>query len=420
MKKITFLLMSLTLTGGVFSQATLDSVEMGASYSNQMYYKLIDGAKTSQPASEWHLGFSTNVQSVTIITNAGVPASGMGATGMSVSVWPNGTNADFATVDTAGFYTWPKLYNDSLDQELGALNQNSIGGMDYGWGKYNISTHQVLGDSVYIIKIGDDCFKLDIIKRVGETYTFRYANVSDNSEGTPITINAITDYGTKYFVFYNLVDGQIKDIELADWDLWAVKYHDWYNNSAPDQAVTGILVNPKWDVAIVDAGSGNQSTNTDFSTGVFENKKNNIGQHYKWLNQAYAWEVTDAKVYYLKNAAGEVWKWYPTYFGGAANGKTRFYKEQVAFAGVETLITQFVDIYPNPVNDQLTVAFEGKGATTSIIVRNQMGQTITSESINTVDGINQHKIDLSSLSTGMYFVELVQNGLSTVKSIVKN
>lgn len=418
MKKFTFCALLLTISTGLNAQtAVQDSIIMGASYANEVYYTLENGTKSEHVATDWHLGFATDAFSATIITNAGLPSPGMGAPGMSIAIWPGGTNADFATVDTAGFSTWPKLFDDSLSFELGAFNQNSTGGMDYGWGAYNLSTHVIAGDSVYIVKIGNVAYKLDIVKRQSGTYTIRYANVAD-ATAPEVTIPA-SNYATKDFVFFNLIDGQIKDRELEDWDLWAVKYYDWYNGAYPNQVVTGILTHPKWEVAVVDAGTGNQSTHLDFTAGAYTtDKKNVIGQGYKFLN-GMSWAVTDSDVYYLRNAAGDVWKWYPTSFVGTSQGKTVFYKQKMATAGLETATTQFVDIYPNPANDQLTVVFDSKASNAEIIVRNQTGQIVAAESLNTTTGVTQQKLDISALTNGLYFVEVNQNGFSTVKNVVK-
>ena len=226
------------------------------------------------------------------------------------------------------------------------------------------------------------------------------------------------NYSGKNFVFFNLVDGQIKDRELAGWDLWATKYHDMYNVVIPDQEVTGILTNPKWEVSVVNVGAGNQASHTDYTMGNYVDHKNEIGQSYKTL-VGISWTVTNSKVYYLQNAEGDIWKWYPTKFVGTSEGKTVFYKQKVAFAGLTEEGTQFVEIFPNPAQDQLTIAFDSKASTADIIVRNQMGQVVAFENINTTSGINQQKLDISALTKGVYFVEINQNGIATVKNVVK-
>lgn len=409
MKKFTLSALLATISLSLNAQqAVQDSVIMGPSYVNEVYYILADGTKSEQVANDWHIGFITDAYSATIISNAA---------NTTVSVWPNGTNADFETVDTTGYSTWPTLANDSLDFELGAFNSNGIGGMDYGWGSYNVATHMVMGDSVYLVKIGTAVYKLDIMNRASGTYTLRYTDVS-NTTGTEVSIAAST-YSTKDLVFFNMVDGQIKDRELAGWDLWAVKYHDYYS-IYPNQTVTGILTNPKWQVAVVDAGAGNQATHTDYGSGTFSSDKNELGQGYKFLNGSFQWEVTDSKVYYLQNAEGDVWKWYPTSFVGTSQGKTVFFKQQMAFAGVAENSIQFADIYPNPAQDRVNIVFDSKSGETTIAVRNTMGQTVYAERFDAASGLNQKQLDIASFTNGMYFVELTQNGTTITKNIIKH
>lgn len=422
MKKFTLSAILLTISlGASAQQAVLDSVEMGNGYANEVYYKLSDGTKSPQAFADWHLGFSTGTMSSTIISNA---------KNTTIKIWPNGTNDDFETaIDTTGYSSWPVMVNDSVDFYQGAFNQNidytntmvyqgQTMLLDYGWGAYNFATHIVTGDSIYLVKVGNDVFKLDIIKKQNGTYFFRFGNL-DATTSTEIQV-AGTNYNTKEFVFYNLTTNEIKDRELADWDLWAIQYHDWYNGMAADQVVTGILTNPKWEVAKVNVGTGNQSSHVDYSSGNFIYNKNAVGQGYKYMNQAYQWVVYDDEVYYLRNEDGEVWKWYPTKFMGAGYGRTVFYKQQIGFLGLEEQTIQFVDIYPNPAQDILTVVFDSKANNTEIIVRNQMGQVVSVESFNTTTGVAQQKLDISAFTNGVYFVEVNQNGFSTVKSIVKH
>lgn len=408
MKRITINLFLITLTNGLFAQqATLDSVEMGPSYVNEVYYQLSDGTKSELPANDWHLGFITNAVSASIISNAAAT---------TVKVWPGGTNANFEIVDTTGYSTWPALTNDSIQFDFGAFNKNASGTMDYGWGAYNTSTHIITGDSVYLVKVGTAVFKLDIVNRQSGTYTLRYADIA-TPVGTTVSINAST-YGTKDLIFFNLEDGLVKDRELENWDLWAVKYHDYYG-IVPDQAVTGILTNPKWEVSVVDAGAGNQSTHTDFANATFSSDKNELGSGYKALNASFQWIVTDSNVYYLQNAEGDVWKWYPTSFVGTSAGKTVFYKQQMAFAGVSKQEISFLDIYPNPVKDQLTLSFDSKSESARVEIYNSVGQIVSSESFQSNAGMTHKTLSTTNLNAGVYFVILHQNGSSVNQKIVK-
>jgi hypothetical protein len=424
MRKFTFTTLLVALSIGVKAQnPVLDSVEMGASYANEVYYLLEDGTKSIQPGNDWHIGFDTKARSATIFSNA---------KNTTVRRWPNGTNADFNTnIDVTDIASWPALQNDSIAiDEGGSFNKNALGMifelgvpkfLDSGWGAYSFADHKLRGDSIYIVQIGTAIYKVDFIVKESGNMTLRYGLVDNTTGGTETTIPG-SSY-SKNFIFFNLENGEIKDRELEGWDLWTVQYHDWYHGNA-NQVVTGILVNPKWEVAKVDVGAGNQYTHTDFSGANFiKNKKNALGQSYKWLNTStYQWEITNSHVYYLRDTSGtgDIWKWYPTNFVGAGFGKTVFYKQKVYEVGLTNVGNQFIEIFPNPASDQLTIAFDSKSSTVDIIIRNQMGQVVANENRATSVGITQQKLDISALANGLYYVEINQNGFATVKNVVKH
>jgi hypothetical protein len=67
-----------------------------------------------------------------------------------------------------------------------------------------------------------------------------------------------------------------------------------------------------------------------------------------------------------------------------------------------------LDIYPNPAQNQITVNFESPKETSGkFSVLNLMGQTVLEQKINTAEGTNTLNLDVSQLSKGVYFVNLV-------------
>ena len=121
---------------------------------------------------------------------------------------------------------------------------------------------------------------------------------------------------------------------------------------------------------------------------------------------------------YVKNEDGDIFKLYPTGFTGNSTGTAYFMIEQIAFAGVESIDNTVFDIYPNPATGVLNIVADLKGDAV-INVRNQMGQTVVVESVNGQTGLMNKQINIESLSTGMYFVEISQNGTSVVKTLAK-
>jgi hypothetical protein len=69
-------------------------------------------------------------------------------------------------------------------------------------------------------------------------------------------------------------------------------------------------------------------------------------------------------------------------------------------------VTQ-LQVYPNPANDYINVSFnveETQQAT--IILRDAAGRVVYNEAIYAAAGFNNQQIELSSLSKGVYFVQL--------------
>ena len=78
-------------------------------------------------------------------------------------------------------------------------------------------------------------------------------------------------------------------------------------------------------------------------------------------------------------------------------------------------------LYPNPVNDKITVQFELiERADVSVEIKNVLGQTVTTNSIDTFEkGKNQIEVDLSGLSPGLYLIQLHSGNKSSSRKIIK-
>jgi len=152
MKILTLISLILTLSISCYSQHgksgqavnALDSIVLGPGYANDIYYSFENGVVASVPRTNWDIGFHTTVWTAAIITN--------GAAGVNLYTYPKADTTGWNTVDTAGISSRTVLYDSEDDWEDGAFNRGAAGHPDYGWGKYNPINHDVVGDSVYILK----------------------------------------------------------------------------------------------------------------------------------------------------------------------------------------------------------------------------------------------------------------------------
>ena len=202
-----------------------DSVTMGPSYANDIYYSFEDGVVASPARNTWDIGFRTTVWTASIITN--------GAFSVYLYTYPKADTAGWNSVDTSGIASWPVLYDDETDWEYGAFNRNGFGHPDYGWGKYNPINHDVVGDSIYILKtLSGSYYKLWILRKnsIENTYYLRYADL-DGGNQKEVTLD-INPYRSKNFVYYNLDNSELIDREpdSASWDVLFTKYMGLQSN----------------------------------------------------------------------------------------------------------------------------------------------------------------------------------------------
>jgi hypothetical protein len=79
-----------------------------------------------------------------------------------------------------------------------------------------------------------------------------------------------------------------------------------------------------------------------------------------------------------------------------------------------------LQIFPNPVSDQLTVSFEMiQAAEVSVNLLNQLGQTILSQQVQPVVGANNRiEWNVSNLAAGLYMVEFVVDGQAITQKVI--
>jgi len=229
-----------------------------------------------------------------------------------------------AQTDTTGMSTWKPLHNSTLSWEYGAFNANSIESqLDYGWGKYNTINHEVIGDSIYIIKLASGEVKqLFIDKKISieNKYLIEYADL-DETELTKETLD-IGSYTSKLFVYYSIQDGVVIDREPAQtaWDFVLTKYSDpvfgYYT-------VTGFLLNEGTSASYLlaaDSASAYDAALADTTT--FTDSIAVIGN--SWYDyEGYSIVPNKKRVYFVKQADGDIYRLNTTYFESGISGEGR-------------------------------------------------------------------------------------------------
>ena len=85
--------------------------------------------------------------------------------------------------------------------------------------------------------------------------------------------------------------------------------------------------------------------------------------------------------------------------------------------------SSFVNAYPNPVQDLLSLEFTPSNINSvnnSYTIIDVLGKTLIHKELGTLSGKHIENVDVSALPKGLYFVELSLDGFTSTKKIIKN
>ncbi len=418
MKIIITLLIAVFFTFSGIAQTTVDVIT-GASYANDAYYSFNDGTVSTSSRYNWELAFATNRYNISIMANNG----GM----VELYTYPDGDTSAWHTVDISNIGSWPQMYNSIENWYDGAFLQNIVEDdmFDYGWGRYSMTNHHIVGDSLYVIKTAAGAYKkLWIIEKnpnMGvNSWSFRYADIDGSNEQT-VLLEA-DPYTAKNYVHYSITSNQIVDKEPDNimWDLLFTKYYDY---NIP-YYVTGVLANsPRVTVQEVDGVD--QATYEEYDEDSFTNMISTIGSDWKEFNMStMEYEIDDDRVYFVKVLENDgtdstYWKMYFTAFTGTSEGKYTFVQKKL-------LSTVFVDennednaltIYPNPATNQLNLIADVNG-TMEIVVSDITGNIVIKQLVVN-NGFDKQIINIDNLAGGIYVVSASHKGKIIQSKFVK-
>lgn len=264
----------------VTDSISLGAPEGGFSYPNDVYYNIQNGAKTTVRGHNWHLAFATRkalpptsfMQSATILANEG----------RGVTVYAS--SLSWSTFDTTNFKSWPVPHNNDSTWDIGALNanRNTQNPFDFGWGSYNMTTHNIESQKVYLVemRVGNNITYKKVMVPILEQdslWTITYANI-DGSDSTTVTIDK-TRYAGKLFAYHNLNNDTTYDREPSTkWDMVFTRYGAFVTqfNQTIFAANTGVLTHP----AVMASKVTGVPTATSVA-GAYSSKITTIGTDWK-------------------------------------------------------------------------------------------------------------------------------------------
>lgn len=383
-----------------------DTISMGPGYAGDVFYSLQNGLVKSEPRNNWDLAFYTVRWSAGVMIN-----DGMGAV---LYTYPNSDTTGWQSMDVTDIESWKPLYNSDTIWEEGAFNVNSLDHPDYGWGVYNMVTHDVVGDSIFVLKLADGTLKKVWIQRknsTANTYYFKYANIDGSDE--VVEVLNVNDFSERHFIYYSITDQEVIDREppKESWDILFSRFMGttFDNEGNPSRyPVVGVLNNPM-------AGANRfQPVGQDFedwnsSPMIYERAA--IGHDWKQFDmELFQWVLADDLAFFVKTVQEDVYKLTFDYFGGTSTGKTGFQKTAVSLASVGQDIENLngMKVSPNPASEQIVVRLE-EHLSTSVTLKifNQTGSLVHTQVINPLKStIN---ISLENFRNGLYVI-LIDTG----------
>lgn len=417
MKKSLLFAAIALLTVGLLAQ-DLKEVTTGASYANDVYYSLEEGTVTTVARDNWDIAFVTQIMSVSILAN--------NATGVELYTYPDGDISDWATLDTTGM-EWIPMYNSIETFDEGAFNRNTIPGddLDYGWGRYNMTNHHITGDSLFVIKTVSGAYKkLAVVEKIAtaNSWEFKYANLDGTGEQIVSLDGA--DYSEKYFIHYSIDSTKFVSREPAsdDWDMLFTKYYDY---TIP-YYVTGVLFNDDHVMAQEVRESGlDQATHFSYEDSSFTSDISTIGSDWKEFDMGeMAYVLADTVVYYLKTIGETDSTYYKLYFTGFSGGSFgglgvyNFTQQRLTFvSSIRNESKLMLELYPNPASDYINVVFDHLGKSDIHIV-DVTGRVVYSTTYD-AGGFTNYSLDISSLKSGLYFMQVQAGNESNVLRFIK-
>ncbi|GAB5417657.1 MAG: hypothetical protein Crog4KO_26430 [Crocinitomicaceae bacterium] len=397
------------MTLSLSAQVVDDSITMQMNRTNESFYSMSNGEVANVNNTDWDIAFD--------LSGFGSSVRSNGHTGTNVWVYPNGTI--WTSVDTTGMMWDDAYHNSESTWAVGAFDQDADpqNPFDIGWGEYNMVTHVIAGDRIFIVELGTGDFKKLIIEQLASgIYNFRHADLDGSNE----VASSITksDYTAKNFVYYSLTNDQIIDREPTNdsWDIVFTKYMGYLNPPGTFYNVTGVLSNNGVHVRQAD---GVDPTTADYTNFAVDSVIDVIGHDWKTFNGGtLSYDIAPDLSYFVEDLSGDLWHIVFTRFDLSSSGKVVFSKEKIASANVDEIkdLNAF-GIYPNPGKDVATVIFDSDSKAL-LTISNMHGSIVHQESLSS--GFVTHKLTLTKFQSGVYFVNLsTQNGSSSQKLIVQ-
>lgn len=405
-KYILFLLFASTVAA--IQAQDFQQISAGASYATQSFYDLDTKTSVDIASSDWDIILTTfGLQDAGIHINEATNIS-FGAPAPSVELYlAESAYENITAFDT----TLQRLHNDESSWAYGAFNVDRAAGdqLDYGWGRYNPMTRQVVGDEAFVIKLRSGEFKKVMIESLDATvYNIKYANLDGSDEQT-----AQVDKGNHSggFAFFSFETGSTLDVDVSGFDLLMTRYTtplvEPESGDTLQYTVTGILSGLGVEAAEV---TGENPVDVVPTNDLeFSSQLDIVGFDWKQFSFQSGWALPEDVTYFIRSNQGQLFKLVFVDFEGSATGIATFELAEVEISSTQRTreLPNEVTTFPNPTQDYLNVRYTlPQAQQVSFMLFATNGQAIWSEQATEAAGEQLRTFQLPQLPKGQYLLTI--------------
>ncbi len=425
MQKLIYTLTALCLTFSAIGQGEIIQIDQEKGYTRTVFLNLNNLEMTSVDYTQWDIAFGTANRTTTILYNEATLSSDNSIPPeLYVTSSTNFDSTDLTMVTDT-------LYNgdSSIGDGAFGLPADTTNPFDYGWGLYDLASHNLNGTRIFILKLRDGSYKkirIDRLQTRSNIFYFTYADLNNENKVTDsIHMN---DHAGKTLAYYSLKDQKVVDIEPDEWDLQFTRYNTPVETDEVPQGylnylVTGVFSRPGVEVAKVtgiDPAQVKYEDHTDKLTDAMDA----IGHDWKYFDlNTFQYSVNEDEVYFVKTTDNEIYKLHFLDFEGASTGVSTLEITFVEVISSSITAPEYIKetvVFPNPVTaGQAQIRFHSQELKRDAVltVNNSLGQEVYHHSITIQPGENTFPLPVLQ-TPGMYYVVLrTADGLATLPLI---
>lgn len=369
-----------------------DSVMLGEGNANMSFYSLANGELAQVPLADWHIAVDVRPMGASARINGG----------LGLKLYPYGTLAEWDNVDLATWVPGEPYRNDQTDWSYGAFSQGGDGMFDFGWGEYDVVTHVVTSDAMYVVQLPDESWKkVALLSLSSGVYEMQFANL-DGTDFFAVSIDK-ADYDGQLFAYCNLQTGTVEALEPAE--PWDIAFFTYEEEVAPGTyyPVTGGLIHPNVTVQQSE-GLADPFADGAYSEDSFSLETNAIGHDWKSFVPGQGYAIEAERCYFVADSYGDVWRLVFTGYGGSATGEITFglLEAETAANSIAEAPAEAARFYPNPLasGQPLTITTE-RAARVRVFATT--GLQIIDEQL-----VGVLQLNLPELTSGLYIVEMTE------------